>query len=617
MKIFPCAALIFLALTAIAFANPTVNSPSNGAYVSSPFTLSASSATCSSQPVSAMAYSIDSGSDVVTVNYQVLDVQVSSATGSHTIHVKAWGDKGAGCDTDVLVNVTVGTSGGGGNPSVSSPSTGATVSSPFPLSAHSTVCSSQPVAAMAYSIDGGNDLATVDAQSLGVQVNAPVGAHILHVKSWGNQGAGCATSVAVNVTNIIPSGGNPSVRSPSTGATVGSPFALSANSTTCLSQPVSAMAYSIDNGSDLLTVNSQTLNAQVGASAGAHTLHVKSWGNHGAGCATSVAVNVTSGGAGSAGINVSSPFNGEIVNSPFTLAAAASTCLSQPVSAMAYSIDSGSDVLTVNAQSMDAQVMLGAGGHTLHVKSWGDQGAGCLTNIAVTVAVETSSEPYIPSNAVSVSNIQTLSNWKMVNDSASNGWSSGDISLVSWPSHTGTTMQTVTNYSNAGGERYWVTFGDDTQATNFVYDAWVYLADTTNSLANVEMDLNQVMPNGQTVIFGFQCDGYSKTWDYTMNAGTPEAPVDEWAHSKQTCDTKSWSQNTWHHVQISYSRNDSGIVTYHDVYFDGIQAPINASVPSAFSLGWNPSLLTNLQVDGLGSSGNVTIDVDNISVYRW
>ena len=617
MKIFPCAALIFLALTAIAFANPTVNSPSNGAYVSSPFTLSASSATCSSQPVSAMAYSIDSGSDVVTVNYQVLDVQVSSATGSHTIHVKAWGDKGAGCDTDVLVNVTAGTSGGGGNPSVSSPSTGATVSSPFPLSAHSTICSSQPVAAMAYSTDGGNDLATVDAQSLGVQVNAPVGAHILHVKSWGNQGAGCATSVAVNVANIIPSGGNPSVRSPSTGATVGSPFALSANSTTCLSQPVSAMAYSIDNGSDLLTVNSQTLNAQVGASAGAHTLHVKSWGNHGAGCATSVAVNVTSGGAGSAGINVSSPFNGEIVNSPFTLAAAASTCLSQPVSAMAYSIDFGSDVLTVNAQSLDAQVILGTGGHTLHVKSWGDQGAGCLTNIAVTVATETSSEPYIPSNAVSVSNIQTLSNWKMVNDSASNGWSSGDISLVSWPSHTGMTMQTVTNYSNAGGERYWVTFGDDTQATNFVYDAWVYLADTTNSLANVEMDLNQVMPNGQTVIFGFQCDGYSKTWDYTMNAGTPEAPVDEWAHSKQTCDTKSWSQNTWHHVQISYSRNDSGIVTYHDVYFDGIQAPINASVPSAFSLGWNPSLLTNLQVDGLGSSGNVTIDVDNISVYRW
>ena len=617
MKIFPCVALIFLALTAIAFANPTVNSPSNGAYVSSPFTLSASSATCSSQPVSAMAYSIDSGSDVVTVNYQVLDVQVSSATGSHTIHVKAWGDKGAGCDTDVLVNVTVGTSGGGGNPSVSSPSTGATVSSPFPLSAHSTVCSSQPVAAMAYSIDGGNDLATVDAQSLGVQVNAPVGAHILHVKSWGNQGAGCATSVAVNVTNIIPSGGNPSVRSPSTGATVGSPFALSANSTTCSSQPVSAMAYSIDNGSDLITVDSQTLNTQVSASAGAHTLHVKSWGNQGAGCATSVAVNVASGGTGSAGINVSSPFNGEIVNSPFTLAAAASTCLSQPVSAMAYSIDSGSDVLTVNAQSLDAQVMLGTGGHTLHVKSWGDQGAGCLANIAVTVAIETSSEPYIPSNAVSVSNIQTLSNWKMINDSASNGWSSGDISLVSWPSHTGTTMQTVTNYSNAGGERYWVTFGDDTQATNFVYDAWVYLADTTNSLANVEMDLNQVMPNGQTVIFGFQCDGYSKTWDYTMNAGTPEAPVDEWVHSKQTCDTKSWIQNTWHHVQISYSRNDSGIVTYQDVYFDGIQSPINASVPSAFSLGWNPSLLTNLQVDGLGSSGNVTIDVDNISVYRW
>ena len=39
------------------------------------------------------------------------------------------------------------------------------------------------------------------------------------------------------------------------------------------------------------------------------------------------------------------------------------------------------------------------------------------------------------------------------------------------------------------------------------------------------------MPNGDTVIFGFQCDGWDGTWDYTENAGTPTAPIDHWVNS--------------------------------------------------------------------------------------
>ncbi len=623
MKMLSYSFVVSLTLTAVAFANPTVNSPASGAYVGSPFTLSASSATCSYQPVAAMAYSIDSGSDVVTVNSQVLDAQVSSATGVHVLHVKAWGNQGAGCVTDVSIDVTVGTS--GGNPIVSTPSAGATVSSPFPLSASATSCSSQPVGAMAYSIDSGANLVTVNAQSLNAQVSATVGAHTLHVKSWGDQGAGCATSIAVNVASVIPAGGNPAVSSPANGATVSAPFTLAANSATCSSQPVGAMAYSIDSGSDVITVNSQALNTQVSAGAGAHTLHVKSWGNQGAGCSADIAVTVaTSGsgstaGSGSAAISISSPLNGATVNSSFTLSATASTCSSQPVGAMAYSIDNGADIVTVNAQSLDAQAVAGAGSHTVHVKSWGTKGAGCLANVAVTVAGTVSAQtgPYIPSNAISVSNIQTMSNWLFNNDPASGGSSNGSMNLVSSPAYSGTTLQTVTNYKNSGGEIYHVTFGDDTVSQNFVYDVWVYLANTTNTLANLEMDMNQVIANGQTIIYGFQCDGYSKTWDYTINAGSPSAPNDTWIHSKQTCDTRTWSQNKWHHIQIAYSRNSSGAVTYQSVYLDGVESPINATVPSAFALGWGPTLLANFQVDGLGSGGQVTVDVDNMTVYRW
>ena len=74
-------------------------------------------------------------------------------------------------------------------------------------------------------------------------------------------------------------------------------------------------------------------------------------------------------------------------------------------------------------------------------------------------------------------------------------------------------------YKRQGDERYYVSFGDDTESTNFLYDTWVYFTSSSSQLANLEMDVNQTMPNGQTAIFGFQCDGYSSTWDYTANKG--------------------------------------------------------------------------------------------------
>ena len=336
--------------------------------------------------------------------------------------------------------------------------------------------------------------------------------------------------------------------------------------------------------------------------------------------AQSSGTNSTSTAGGTSEVDVSSPLNGETVSAQFSLAASDSICKTQSVSAMAYSIDNGSDITTVNAQSLSVQVSAAAGSHTLHVKSWGNQGAGCVTDVTVNIAGSGGngeSGPSIPSNAVSVSNLQTMSNWKQISDSGSGGWSSGSMSMVGSPSQSGAARQLITQYTNAGGERYYVTFGNDTSAHNFVYDAWVYLDGSTAAPANIEMDMNQVMPNGQTAIFGFQCDGYSGTWDYTENSGTPQNPVDHWLHSSAQCNPGHWSPNVWHHIQVEYSRDDSGEVTYKTVYFDGIASGIGATVPSAFALGWAPALLTNFQVDGRGASGSIAVNLDNVTIYRW
>jgi hypothetical protein len=73
----------------------------------------------------------------------------------------------------------------------------------------------------------------------------------------------------------------------------------------------------------------------------------------------------------------------------------------------------------------------------------------------------------------------------------------------------------------------------------------------------------------------------------------------------------------WHHVQASYSRDDAGKITYHSIWFDGAESPLNVTVNGAFDLGWGPMINTQFQVDGLGSSGSTKVYLDSLTVSRW
>jgi hypothetical protein len=410
------------------------------------------------------------------------------------------------------------------------------------------------------------------------------------------------------------------VSSPSSGSDVTTPFTLAASASSCSSQAISAMGYSFDNSANTTIVDSTSFAVSITAPTGAHTLHVKSWGNGGASCVTDVAIIVTGGTSApvsvSDAVSVISPSSGANVTSPFTLTASAPTCAGNQTAAMGYSLDNSTSTTIVDAPSINTFVTAAGGMHTLHVKAWGNGGGSCDTDIVVSVTAPANAA-VVPTGAVSVSAIQALNTWHAVTDSAASGTSSGSNSLVGAPAYSGTARQFVTAFTNGGNERYYVSFGDDTQSTNFLYDTWVYLTSSSSQLGNLEMDMNQTMPNGQTAIFGFQCDGYNGTWDYTANKGTPQNPIDAWVKSTAPCNPRNWSINTWHHVQVSYSRDGSGNITYNAVWFDDIQQNIDVTVNSAFALGWAPALVTNFQIDGLGSSGTTTVYLDDLTVYRW
>ncbi|MBV8281802.1 MAG: hypothetical protein JO347_07030 [Candidatus Eremiobacteraeota bacterium] len=227
-------------------------------------------------------------------------------------------------------------------------------------------------------------------------------------------------------------------------------------------------------------------------------------------------------------------------------------------------------------------------------------------------------EPVVPSNAVTVHNIEVLSEWKEHHDTAGTGSSSGRTMLVSSPSHSGNSRKFVTDFSNSGDERYSVVFADDMEAKNFVYDGWVYFTDSSKYIANLELDINQTMANGQTLLTGVQCDGYTGKWDYTVNEGSAQNPRPHWVGKDGTnCNPRDWSTNTWHHVQASLSRDDSGYITYHSVWLDGVESKLDATAYGAAALGWGNVINTQFQIDSLGGSGESTAYLNDLSISRW
>lgn len=322
-----------------------------------------------------------------------------------------------------------------------------------------------------------------------------------------------------------------------------------------------------------------------------------------------------------AGVTINNPANNSGVNSPFSLSATAVTCSSQDVATMGYSFDSSSDTTVIKGQSIETSIQAASGAHTLHVKAWGKDGAACVSDLALNVASGTTSaggDSIIPSYAVSVSNIQSMSNWHKEHDNGGPGSSSGATQMVSSPTLNGSARQFVTQYANGGDERYSATYSDDTSAHNFFYDVWIYVTSSSNNIGNLEMDTNQTMANGKTVLIGVQCDGYSNTWTYTANVGSAQNPQPKWlAKGGSSCNPRSWKTYTWHHVQAYYSRDDSGTITYHSVWLDGAETALNATVFGAAELGWGPTINTQFQVDGLGSSGHSTVYLDNLTVSRW
>jgi hypothetical protein len=162
-----------------------------------------------------------------------------------------------------------------------------------------------------------------------------------------------------------------------------------------------------------------------------------------------------------------------------------------------------------------------------------------------------------------------------------------------------------------GGQRFHVYLGNDAASTGFTLDTWIYF----NQLAtvdNIELDLNQVAPNGATVIFGLQCNFPRGMWQYTTNRGGNTY----WNDSNVACSRNVWTGGVWHHVILKYYRDAAGNVTYDSVNLDTrVSKFVGAGGPSAFYLGWQiGQQVANFQIDGNGTFSGTTAFMDAFTV---
>ena len=578
-----------LLLAGCAFAGVTISSPAPGSTPTSPVHFVASAS--SSLPISAMRIYVDDTSVYTTSNSQ-LDTFVTLSTGTHHVVMVAWDNQGNPLTNSETITVTAGTA----NVNVSAPANNATVSSPFQVVASATAPSG--IVAMKIYMDDQVAFST-SSSSLNTQITAGTGSHSVVVQAWDGNGTVYKNPLTVNVSASTSSGVN--VSAPANNATVSSPFTVTASASA--SSPIVAMHIYLDDQS-VFQNNASSLNTQVSAGAGTHSLVVQAWDNTGAVYKQALSVTV---GAGSGGnVNVSLPANNSTVSSPFEVKASASA--PNTVTAIQIYVD-GQLVFTGNGSGIDTQVNAGQGQHSVVVQAWDSAGNFYKQPLSITV----SGSSGVPSNATVFTQIEDKTGWGSCTVCAGAG-GNGPVAgfsqeqFQSSPSLDGSSSKFSiwgsTPYSDA---LWWKDLTPNDNATHYQYDLDFYITQPQYSQA-LEFDVNVVNGNtGTYFIFGTQCDliGVNQfdVWDTAGNT---------WVHTGIPCNPPA--ANVWHLLTWEFY-HDTSQAHFVAVTLDGVKHYVNMAFWG--KPGGSSSVGVAFQMDGDFAQHAYSVWLDNVTLSYW
>jgi hypothetical protein len=299
---------------------------------------------------------VDHSPSTVESNTNVFDEQVSLSNGAHVITVQALDSSNGQIFADTA-NITV-SSGGSHTVTITTPSDGATVSSPFDV--HATYSASVTAKYMKLWVDHTASTVEMNTNVFDEQLSLSPGAHAITVQALD----GSTGQIYADTANItVGSSGSHTVTitTPSDDATVNSPFDVHA--TYSASVTAKYMKLWVDHTASTVESNTNVFDEQVSLGAGAHVITVQALDSaNGQIYADTANITVQN---STPAVTVQSPIDGSTVSSPVSVSAT----YNRNASYMKVWVDGDAGTVELNTNVFNTSVSLSAGAHVIKVQA--------------------------------------------------------------------------------------------------------------------------------------------------------------------------------------------------------------------------------------------------------
>jgi hypothetical protein len=347
-----------------------LSSPLGGESLGSPVKIQASASPAAGHAISGWSVYVDSTERYSAGAVSAISPTIGMSAGSHALVVRAWDTSGAFGDHTLSLMVrslhpTV---------SVSTPRNYANVGSPIKLHASGSPTAGQAISGWRVYVDTFEAFEGGPASVINPRLTMGLGTHKVLVRAWDTSGAYGDQTLTLTVS------GKPAVAvsTPVADSNIISPINIKASATPSGEHSISGWLVYVDRVAKYRGGSVESINANVAASAGAHTVIVRAWDSSGAYGDRTVSVNVKP-----VAVNIKTPANGASVRSSVNVVADALSA--NPIKGWHIYVDSIPSFAQEDGNQIDAILALGTGTHTLVVRSWDSKGVYGDQTIHVTV----------------------------------------------------------------------------------------------------------------------------------------------------------------------------------------------------------------------------------------
>ena len=322
-------------------------------------------------------------------------------------------------------------------------------------------------------------------------------------------------------------------------------------------------------------------------------------------------------------LTVSSPTNGSTITSPINVMAIATP--TNPIFFMRVFVDQLAVYFTFDS-SINTQIFLSNGAHTITVYAEDNQGYISATPIPVTVTAQAPNT----NGQTTITGIQALPGWQSCGGLFPPGSGrAGQICAAGAGTPTSSMTQNQTSPAMDGNSTkfsiapsspdcpgycnmlYFNPVAGGNNVSHFIYDLYFYI-DNPNAPQALEFDTNQTY-GGQRWVWGSECnfngDGVWDIWN--------DAPDTGWEPTNIPCQRSDFQANTWNHLiwDVQQDPNTGGVL-YNTLTINGTVNQVNTTYPN--QMDWTLEEIDTafqMDLDKNGDPYNVWLDEVSLTAY--